>query len=111
METFISLNAATVTGPGASFELQEVHSNFVLQVTTSGSAGSYAVVYLEFSLDGVNWVSQPTVNNGSGAIHVGGEADGSISRMFIATGAPANYVRANCTTISSSTVTAIIMAA
>lgn len=93
------LSAATATGAGAVFNLMLCHGNFTMAVTVTGAPASCAV-QLQGSLDNTNWY-----NMGSATSNTSGTA------VVNATNMPAQYVRANLTTLSggtSPTVTAVI---
>lgn len=93
-----SLNAATATGVGATFDLGSSLVNHSLSVVVTGSGS--ATVALEVSHDGVNFVSITTVSTTTFNLLQGTRT--------------ARYVRANLTSLSggsSPTVTASVASA
>ncbi len=98
--SLVSLDAVTTTGPGAAIAFHEPKSNLSMQVIMTGEPSSY-VVYLEASLDGVNFVKLTAVSPTN-------------SQLINFASCPALYLRANLAVLSggtSPTCTAIVAAA
>src|SRR5262245_60250675 len=96
--TLVSLDAVTVTGPGAVLSFHEPKSNVSMQVIVTGSP-TESVTDLQGSLDGVNFFGMCSV------------LTGSPSCAFA--GFPILHLRASLRTLSGGsapTVTAIIAA-
>lgn len=95
----VALNAATVTGAGASVELPAVMGKFTLQTVVTGTPVSVSTT-LEGSLDGTNWFVLATSTS------VTGDAQHVVDK-------PVRFVRANLGTLTGGTaptVTALVAA-
>lgn len=98
MLPFVSLNAATAAGVGTDKDLEEVLTNHMMLVATTGAPGFHA--QLEISHDGVNWLAR-------------GDANSAADYFVKLVDEPARYVRANLSSFSgaSATLTATIASA
>ena len=96
-----SLNAVTSPGAGSAMSFDKPRGPISMQVSTTGSP-SGLTVYLEGSLDGVNYNTIATVT-GTGS-----------SQEFVSATGPVLFARANLQTLSggvSPTCTAVIAVA
>lgn len=93
---FVSLDAATATGPGASNDLEGVYDHHTLVVAATG--GCTWSVALEGSHDGSTWVSLRNFGTFSAAAMAG-----TVPDPDAIPGNLVRYVRANLVTLSGGT--------
>lgn len=95
---FVSLSAATATGPGSVLDLSTLPVRFARSDTiwlelTLATGGGGAQVRLEHSLDNVNWIAGGTASNPEGSFA------GAVVGVY-------QYFRANLVYLSGSSPTA-----
>lgn len=89
------MSAVTTASTGTSMNLLAMMSNITVQATVAGTGAVTATVIVEFSNDGIGWVSDST-----GTLSLTGTT--TASSGFVNT-APWGYIRGRVTAISGTT--------